>query len=260
MRATAPVIKDLVLIGGGHSHITVLKAFGMKPIPGVRVTLISRDTQTPYSGMLPGLIAGHYTPEEAHIDLAPLTRFANARFIRDRVIGLDPGQQLVELEDHPLLSYDALSINSGSTPSMDAVRGAQDCAVPVKPISQFLDHWHALKARVGEREAPLTITVVGGGAGSVELVLAAQYALASDGTDGGDAPALKFVLLTADSDILATHPSQVAKRFRRILNERGIDVHTDTRASEVRTNTRSVGGQGPLCGIATSLDPPTQRR
>jgi selenide,water dikinase len=236
MRETAPVIKDLVLIGGGHSHITVLKAFGMNPIPGVRVTLVSRDMQTPYSGMLPGLIAGHYTPEEAHIDLAPLTRFANARFIRDRVTGLDPDRRLVELDDRPPLSYDILSINSGSTPSTDDVRGADDHAVLVKPISQFLDHWHALKARIDAREAPLTITVVGGGAGSVELILAAQYALAPHEAMASGTPALKFVLLTADAEILATHPTGIARRFRRILSERGIDVYSDARAREVRAN------------------------
>ena len=244
MQSATPVIKDLVLIGGGHSHISVLKSFGMRPIPGVRLTLISRDTYTPYSGMLPGLIAGQYTVDEAHIDLAPLTRFANARFLRDSVSGVDPNANTVLLTNRPPIRYDVLSINSGSTPSTDGVEGAAEFVVPVKPISQFLMHWQNLRERLAARAGPATISLVGGGAGSVELILSIQHALTESLPQGSEGRRLSFELLTADDDILATHPRSVARRFRRILGDRGVEIHTGARIVEVRRGlVRDAGGR-----------------
>ncbi|MBW6453747.1 MAG: bifunctional pyridine nucleotide-disulfide oxidoreductase/selenide, water dikinase SelD, partial [Methyloprofundus sp.] len=86
---STPIFKDLVLVGGGHSHALVLRQWAMNPLPGVRITLISPQAMTPYSGMLPGLIAGHYSFEQTHIDLVKLALWANIRFIQDQVTAID---------------------------------------------------------------------------------------------------------------------------------------------------------------------------
>ena len=88
----------------------------MRPAPGVRVTLITRDVETPYSGMLPGYVAGHYSFEECHIDLGRLARFAGARLIRDEAIGLDRAGRFVRCRAHPPIRWDVLSIDIGSAP------------------------------------------------------------------------------------------------------------------------------------------------
>ena len=147
MQQRAAIAQDLVLVGGGHAHVHELKSFGMQPVPGVRVTLIARDVETPYSGMLPGYVAGHYTFDECHIDLGRLARFAGARLIRDEAIGLDRDGHSVRCRAHPPIRWDLLSIDIGSAPRTDDVPGAAAYAIAVKPIAHFAARWEALLGR-----------------------------------------------------------------------------------------------------------------
>src|SRR5271169_5635019 len=162
MQQRVAIAQDLVLVGGGHAHVHVLKSFGMRPVPGVRVTLISRDVETPYSGMLPGYVAGHYAFEECHIDLDRLARFAGARLIRDEAIGLDRATHSVLCRAHPPIRYDLLSIDIGSAPRTDDVPGAAEHTIAVKPIAHFARRWAALLARATKTPG-LRLVVVGGG-------------------------------------------------------------------------------------------------
>jgi len=234
-KSDTPILKDLVLVGGGHSHVAVLKRFGMRPLPGVRITMICRDVHTPYSGMLPGLIAGHYTFDEAHIDLRRLSMFAGARFCTDEVVALDTANKLIRCKHRPPVPYDVVSINIGSAPSTAATPGAETHAVPVKPINRFVAHWERMIERVLEREHAPRIGVVGGGAGGVELLLAVQYRLGTLlAEQGRSAAPLEFHLVTDERDILTTHGPGVAAKFRRIFNERGVRLHTNFRVASVR--------------------------
>ena len=234
MKTDTPIVKDLVLVGGGHSHVIVLKRFGMKPMPGVRLTLVCRDVETPYSGMLPGLVAGHYGFDDVHIDLGPLSRFAGARFYHDEVIALDPVARTVECRNRPPIPYDVLSIDIGSTPAMSGVPGAEDNAVPVKPISNFYRRWEALVERVLASDRPLSIGVVGAGAGGTEMLLAMQHGLrARLAAAGRSADRLSFHLFAANDEPLATHPKSVREVFARVFRERGVEFHPGARVERV---------------------------
>ena len=222
-----PIIKDLVLVGGGHSHVAVLKSFGMKPMPGVRLTLICRDTHTPYSGMLPGLVAGHYDLDEAHIDLGPLCRFAGARFYHDEAAALDLENRLVQCRDRPPVQYDILSINIGSTPRAADVPGAAGNVVPVKPINGFLAHWERMKERILAHNDGVRIGVVGAGAGGVEILLAIQYRLRRLFAERGqNDDHLEYYLFSDTREILPSHNAGARRAFERVLRERNVQVLT----------------------------------
>jgi selenide,water dikinase len=231
--AGAPIEKDLVLLGGGHSHVAVLKSFGMRPMPGVRVTLVSRGSVTPYSGMLPGLIAGHYTFDQAHIELRPLCRFAGTDFVREAVSGLDLANRRVLFADRAPLGFDVLSLDVGSVPNTRGVPGAAKHALPVKPIDRFLARWEALLEPARQpRAGTFRVVVVGGGAGGVELLLAARHRLMESGAER-ESGRFEFYLVTATATILPTHSHSVRQRYTRILAGRGVAVHTDQQVVEV---------------------------
>ncbi len=224
--ADQPVLKDIVLVGGGHSHVGVLKRFGMHPLPGVRLTLICRDIQTPYSGMLPGYIAGHYAYGDVHIDLDRLAKFAGARLFHDEAIGLDCDAGKVLCRNRPPVPYDRLSINIGSAPTLRSIAGAAEHAVPVKPIHRFNERWQALLQRVRSHPGVTRIAVVGGGAGGVELSLALHYRLRNELHGlARDPDELKLSLFTAGGEVLPTHNRFVRKSFERVLAQRGITIY-----------------------------------
>lgn len=241
-----PVIKDVVLVGAGHAHVQVLRRFGMKPLAGVRFTLITREVHTPYSGMLPGLVAGRYEFDEVHIDTGPLAHFAGARLYQSAVVGLDLQAKRVICDNRPPVPYDILSINTGSTPNTELVSGAREHAIPVKPIDGFLQHFEALRRRVAETGAR-RIAMVGAGAGGVELLLSLEARLRHEAEAAGRASGgLSFVLISGDDTILPGFPERFRRRFEAILAGRGIEIVTGRMVEQVTPGCLHIAGGSPI--------------
>jgi selenide,water dikinase len=245
MQPSTPIARDLVLVGGGHAHVHVLKRFGMRPVPGVRLTLITRDVETPYSGMLPGYVAGHYSFAECHIDLVRLARFAGARLIHDEAIGLDRAQRQVLCRAHPPIRYDVVSLDIGSTPRLGDIPGAADHTVSVKPIDHFGERWEALLDRA-RNLGHLRLALVGGGAGGVELALSAQHRLAQMLNSRPE------VTLVTREGLLPSHNKRVRRRFAKILAERGIRVVADNPVARVEPG-RLIAADGAEIGFDEAL-------
>ncbi|MDZ7685654.1 MAG: FAD-dependent oxidoreductase [Gammaproteobacteria bacterium] len=194
--------------------------------PGLQVTLISPDPRTAYSGMLPGVVAGHYDVDDIHIELGPLCRFAGARFIRTAAEGIDPVARRVHCAGRPDIAYDVLSVDVGITPALDAVPGAREHAIAVKPINHFLEKFDAFleRARGGQVRH---IGFVGAGAGGIELCLAVDYRLRQEGVS------VQSHIFTDAGGVLPGYPTAVREPFEATLRERGIKVHREFRVARV---------------------------
>lgn len=238
---SAPPDRDLLLVGGGHAHLSVLRAFAMRPEPGVRITLLAQELEAPYSGMLPGWIAGLYGAGECRVDLLPLAAAAGARLVHDAMVGLEPTARQVLCRRHPPLRYDVLSLDIGSAPRLE-VPGAAEHSLPVRPIGSFLARLEAALARLGVPEPRLA--VVGGGAAGVELALALRPRLAMRGVGA-------VVSLLAAGELLPRHGALARILATRALARRGIVTLTGAEVMRVEAGALlCADGRQVACDVA----------
>ncbi|HEY7696873.1 MAG TPA: FAD-dependent oxidoreductase, partial [Vicinamibacteria bacterium] len=222
---------DLVLVGGGHSHVQVLRRFGMAPRDDVRLTLIVDKPIAVYSGMVPGYVAGQYRREELEIDVVPLARRAGARVVLSPAVGVDAAAKRIRLADRPPLRYDIASFDVGSTVAGLDLPGVRQYALPTRPIVELVERIDALAARVRNRTAgsPFRIVVVGGGAGGVEIAFTLWHRV-----DAGRDREVELTLVHGWPEVLAGYPRTLVDRVHRNAARRGIRIQGNRRVVEAR--------------------------
>lgn len=195
----------------------------MNPLPGIRLTLVTPEVLTPYSGMIPGYVSGFYSKDDCHIDLVKLARFANARLVLGEAEGIDVKSRTIRLLNRPDLAYDVLSLNVGITPSAEEVEGAKDYCIPVKPINTFAARFEQLLNKATLEDKPMKVVVVGGGAGGVEIACALKYRIMEERSKLEMRNPVSVVLVSK-GPILNGLADYARKSFKSLLVSRKIEV------------------------------------
>ena len=226
----------LVLIGGGHAQIQVLKAFAMKPIDGLAITLVTDVLKAPYSGMLPGYVEGVWHHDDIHIDLTRLASFAGANLIHASVRAINADEKTVLFDDRPALFYDILSLNCGAIPDLEKIAGAGEHSIAVKPIAHFLEQ---LPETLPQNQ-PLNI--IGAGVAGLELAFAFQVKYSAQNPD--------INVFSRSKDILPTMPKRAGRLVSQLAGERGITIHHGTAITQMTANSlTAASGQSFASGM-----------
>ncbi len=216
---------ELVLVGGGHAHVQLLRSFAMRP-PAARLTVIVDDPRAVYSGMVPGVVAGLYAPHEAIIDVGRLARAAGARLILAPATRIDPAGKRVHVAGRPPVRYDVASVNVGSRSPPVPGPGR---AVATRPIADLIRRFDP------SRPAPSSLAIIGGGAGGVELAFAARARY------GADVP---ITLIEGSERVLPSRSSRASARVRAALKRHRVTVRTGVLVTSVNEHNVEVSPAG----------------
>ena len=222
--------RKLVLVGGGHTHVQVLKSFASEPPADIELTVVLPSPVAIYSGMVPGFVAGRYGVEELGIDVEALAHGAGARVVLERALAIDASRRQIMLEGGDAVSYDLASFNIGSTVAGLATPGVRQHAIPTRPISGLIETIDALvePARARDLDRPIRLVVVGGGAGGVELAFCLESRLARQA-----AGPIEVLLVNDQPRVLVGYPESLAERVERHARSRGITIENHRRVIAV---------------------------
>jgi len=217
--------KHLVLVGGGHAHMTVMVNLRDYIERGHQVTLIGPSAYHYYSGMGPGLLGGIYRPQEARFHVQKMAEDRGAAFIQDTVTRIDPDRKVLLLKSGGEIAYDVVSCNTGSTVPTDEDRVAGDHIFTVKPIENLIKVRQMLQAGLGTRTPKLI--VVGGGAAALELTgnlwrLVQQTETAAS------------ITVCGGRNFLAAMPNKAQRYARESLTARNIEIIEGARVNRLQ--------------------------
>jgi selenide,water dikinase len=231
------------LAGGGHAHLGVLEHFAHAPLADTEITLVSPFPRQLYSGMLPGWIAGHYELDQCLIGLAPLATRAGARFLMAHVARIDLAARIAYTEAAEALPFDVLSLDTGPVVDPSLIPGMAEHAIALRPIESLIGQWQRLLAHLCDTREQNTFTIIGGGAGGVELALA----LAFRATSGLP---LRVQLVAGSVGIVPTLSPSARERLTRLLHAHGVRLIVDD-AVEITRHTVLLANGGELNTQAT---------
>ena len=250
MKREPPILADLVFLGGGHAQVAAIKHFIMKPVPGLRLTIVTSQIRTPYSGMLPAFVEGVWQNDDIHIDLSYLACLANARLIISSCTGIDPNNKMLFFANRPALHFDILSINIGGQPDVDAIPGAREFSIPVKPIGKFQRSFSDFATRT----SPGQIGIIGGGAAGCEL------ALALDRHFKNRSQTTKLTLYSRSQTLLPGMAPQAGLLMLKALHAAGISICLGKEVVSVEKQSLCLADDQQhdcdVCFLVTPVRPP----
>ncbi len=215
--------RDVVLVGGGHSHIQVFDHFTRNRLPNARLTLVVDRRIAMYSGMVPGFVAGQYGVQDLAIDAVALAEKAGARIVLSPAVRVDTERRQIVVADGPPVPYDVAAFDLGSTVTGLDLPGVREHALPTRPITEFVHRVDTLledlKAEGGD---PFRVVVVGGGAGGMELIFTLESRIRSAGVR------VEALLIEGGPRIVYNYPDPVRWRLERAAERRGITLRCDT--------------------------------
>jgi NADH dehydrogenase len=241
-RANASELPHVVIIGAGFGGLEAAKTLQDAP---VRVTLIDRNNYHKFQPLLYEVAMAGLEPDDiAHNVRNIFQGNETVHFQLGTVTSVDTDAQLVHLKGSAPISYDYLIGAAGAVSNDFGIQGVREHGFPLKNVPDAVNlRNHILRQferydrkRDQAGAGTLNFVIVGGGPTGVEMAGALVElfdTLDDDFAAFHPTKQARCVLLEMQEDLLPPYEQPQREYTRRVLEERGVEVLTNTAVDRV---------------------------